>query len=96
MGSNSDVLSNVEFLQFDDTKVRTSDLATVRSISAIDASVEEGDIDKTITFAISLDNAATTEVTVDFETISGSAISGSDSVDAAGTLTYQRRRNVHH
>ena len=54
-----------------------------------DAQVVEGDIGTTnLTFSLSLSRPATTAVTVQFATQPGSALQGSDYVNASGTLTF--------
>ncbi len=59
--------------------------ATVPSVSVADASATEGD---TVTFTVSLSEASSQQVTVDYATSGGTAESGTDFTAASGTLTF--------
>ena len=72
----------------DGRTVDPGDPATVRgrrSLSVADASAAEGG---TASFAVTLDRAAGTTVTVDYATSDGTATAGSDYAAASGTLTF--------
>jgi Ca2+-binding RTX toxin-like protein len=84
----TDSLSNVEFIQFDDVKIRTSDLTTVQIISANPAEVIESGTGSQITFTVNLDAASSSNVTFDYTTINGTAEVGRDFTATNGTVTF--------
>lgn len=88
VGTNTDSLSNIEFLQFDDVKIRVSDLAEVRVVSAEAARVSEGDDDGTLVFTVKLDAPSNLEITLDFSTLGGTAEAGQDFQDQTGSLVF--------
>lgn len=87
IGTATDSLSNVEFLQFDDVRVRTSDLSVVQTLSASAVEVIEGDSATQVTFTINLDAASAIDVTFDYATVNGTAQAGSDFTAASGSIT---------
>lgn len=87
VGTATDSLSNVEFLQFDDVKVRTSDLSVVQTLSASAAEVTEGDSSTQITFTVTLDAASVIDVTFDYATANGTAEAGRDFTATSGSIT---------
>jgi hypothetical protein len=85
--SVTDSLSNVEFLQFDDVKVRISDLSVVQTLSGITVEVTETDSGTQIAFTVNLDAASGTDVTFDYATANGTAEAGRDFTAANGSIT---------
>lgn len=60
-----------------------------RSIAVSDADVREGPGGRVAVFVVELSQAATTAVTVNYETVSGTAVAGSDFTASRGTITFQ-------
>ena len=60
---------------------------TESSLNIADGEATEGD-DATLDFVVTLDPAASTEVTVDYTTLDGTATAGSDYTATSGTLTF--------
>jgi Ca2+-binding RTX toxin-like protein len=87
VGTATDSLSNVEFLQFDDVKVRTSDLSVVQTLSASAVEVTENDSSTQVIFTVNLDAASGTDVTFDYATENGTAEAGRDFTAANGSIT---------
>ena len=87
VGTATDSLSNVEFLQFDDVKVRTSDLSVVQTLSASAVEVTENDSSTQVIFTVNLDAASGTDVTFDYATANGTAEAGRDFTAANGSIT---------
>lgn len=87
VGTATDSLSNVEFLQFDDAKVRTLDLSVVQTLSASAVEVIESDSGTQITFTVTLDAASNSDVSFDYATANGTAEAGRDFTAANGTIT---------
>ncbi|MFX8327835.1 Calx-beta domain-containing protein, partial [Acinetobacter baumannii] len=59
------------------------------SLSVDSPSVTEGNSGtKVLTFTVTLSSASVQTVTVDYATVNGTALSGSDFVAASGTLTF--------
>jgi Ca2+-binding RTX toxin-like protein len=83
----TDSLSNVEFLQFDDAKVRTSDLSVVQTLSASSVEIVESDSNTQMTITVKLDAASANDVTFDYATANGTAKEGRDFVAASGSIT---------
>ncbi|MGF1520815.1 MAG: Calx-beta domain-containing protein [Leptolyngbyaceae cyanobacterium] len=72
-------LKAVEILQID-----TSGLPPELSIGDVTVNEDAG----TATFAVSLSEASDTDITVDFATVDGTAVAGSDYTGGTGTLTF--------
>lgn len=87
VGTATDSLSNIEFLQFDDARVRTSDLSVVQSVSGADVEVVESNAGTRISFVVSLDAAATGDVSFDYSTANGTAQAGKDFTAISGSAT---------
>jgi Ca2+-binding RTX toxin-like protein len=85
--SVTDSLSNAEFLQFDDVKVRTSDLSVVQTLSASSVEIVESDGNTQMTITVKLDAASANDVTFDYATKNGTAEEGRDFVAAIGSIT---------
>ncbi|MDF3606731.1 Calx-beta domain-containing protein [Paracoccus sp. DMF-8] len=60
-----------------------------RSIAVSDADVREGPGGRVAVFVVELSQAATTAVTVSYETVAGTALAGSDFTASRGTITFQ-------
>lgn len=60
-----------------------------RSIAVSDADVREGPGGRVAVFVIELSQAASTAVTLSYETVSGTAVAGSDFTAARGNVTFQ-------
>lgn len=93
VGTNTDILTNIEFIKFDDGGVHTSDLNTlVPTLSLADmVTVTESDQDVvdvvTVSVIITLDAATTQDITFDWQTADATAESGVDYKAASGTIT---------
>ena len=79
VGGNTDTLINVEFVQFADGRVDTSDLSVVPIIGVSDTTVTEGnDGITTATVSFNLSTPATEEIRFTYETIDDLAVAGLD------------------
>ncbi len=89
VGTGTDTLSNVEFIQFADTRISTQTLLPTPILSGQNISVVEGNSGQltTIDFAVSLSSVAQEDVTFSYQTIDGSATSGVDYKAASGQIT---------
>jgi hypothetical protein len=62
--------------------------ATAPTLSAANASVNDGTAGATEVFTVTLSKAQTTAVTVDYGTANGTAVAGTDYTSTSGTLTF--------
>ena len=87
VGTATDSLSNVEHIQFDDMKIRTSDLTAIQTVSIAAVEITESDTDSTLSFTVKLDAASSTAITFDYSTANVTAESGSDYLATTGSIT---------
>lgn len=81
--------SNALLTQFDTATVSIVDDDATPSISISSTSGTEGDAAATpLVFAVSLSNPSSSPITVDYATLSQTALAGDDYVETAGTLTF--------
>ncbi|HEU4346355.1 MAG TPA: Calx-beta domain-containing protein [Actinoplanes sp.] len=87
-------LSSPSIVKLGDAAVATGsinddDLAPAVTLSPAPTAFNEGNAGKTTkTYTVKLERASGQKVTVDYETVDGSAIDGEDYASAAGTLTF--------
>ncbi|MEB3122948.1 MAG: Calx-beta domain-containing protein [Snowella sp.] len=88
VGTGTDTLSNVEFIQFADTRISTQTLLPVPILSGQNISVVEGNSGQltTIDFAVSLSSVAQENVTFSYQTFDGSATTGVDYNQGSGQI----------
>ena len=87
VGGNTDTLVNVEFVQFADGRVDTSDLSIVPFVEISDTTATEGnDGTTTATVNFNLSAPATREVRFSYETLDDSAIANADYRATSGEI----------
>ena len=87
VGGNTDTLINVEFVQFADGRVDTSDLFIVPIIEVSDTTIAEGnDGTTTATVNFNLSTPASNEVRFNYETLDDSAIALTDYRATSGEI----------
>lgn len=83
-----DSLLNVEFIQFSDVKIRTSDLSVVSTLSMDAVEIYESDSTTALIFTVKLNAASESNISVDYTTVNGSAVAGLDFTAANNTITF--------
>ncbi|ELS04462.1 Ca2+-binding protein, RTX toxin [Xenococcus sp. PCC 7305] len=84
----TDVLTEVEFVQFSDARISTETLEVVPTLEGANITVIEGDLGTTIAqFTVNLDAPAPVDVLIDYNTVDGDAIAGEDYLSTSGRLT---------
>lgn len=88
VGTNTDSLINVEFVQFSDTRISTETLQAFPIINVSDVSIEEGNDGTTVAeFTFDLSETAVSDVQFSYQTEDISATSDSDYNQASGEIT---------
>lgn len=89
VGTGTDTLSNVEFIQFADTRISTQTLLPIPILSGQNLTITEGNAGEltTIEFTVNLSFVAEEDITFSYQTIDGSATTGVDYNEASGQIT---------
>ena len=88
VGSNTDTLTNVEFIEFADTRLSTQTLEAVPILNVADITVSEGNAGTRLArFSFNLSSPADTEVQVSYQTVDGNATADSDYTPTSGQIT---------
>jgi Ca2+-binding RTX toxin-like protein len=86
--SNSDTLTNVEYIQFSDVRLSAKTLQVVPILNAPEVSITEGDSGtKTAQFTFNLSSPAPSNVAFNYSTVDLDAVAGSDYVATSGQVT---------
>lgn len=95
VGNGTDTLTNVEFVEFDDTRISTTNLQPVPYVEVYDYTIAEGTTGQTLArIPVTLSGTSSSTVQVNYTIASGTAIVGqsndptSDVVDSSGTLIF--------
>ncbi|MEM9276142.1 MAG: Calx-beta domain-containing protein [Cyanobacteria bacterium P01_F01_bin.143] len=84
----TDVLTNVEFIQFSDVRISAETLEVVPILEGSNVSVVEGNSGTTIAqFAVTLTTPTSADVIFDYNTADGNAIAGEDYLTTSGSIT---------
>ena len=87
VGTNTDTITNAEFIQFADVRIRTSDLQEIPVLTVEDITVTEGNEGNGIAeFSFALSFPAITEVQFSYQTGDETATAGSDYNQLSGQL----------
>lgn len=85
---NTDTLTNVEFVQFSDTRISTENLQAVPVLKGSDLTFTEGNSSNTIArFTFNLSAPAPVDVQFSYNTLEGTALAGSDYIATSGQVT---------
>ncbi|WP_299437463.1 Calx-beta domain-containing protein [uncultured Rhodospira sp.] len=80
VGTGTDTLSNVEFVQFKDTRIDTNTLQPSPELTFSATRFDEGDTANSVTVTLTLSEAPTADVTGQVRSSDGTAVAGADYV----------------
>ncbi|MDJ0616359.1 MAG: Calx-beta domain-containing protein, partial [Calothrix sp. MO_192.B10] len=84
---NIDTLTNVEFIQFSDTRIGTDFLQPVPILTASNITIDEGNSSNTTAqFIFNLSSPSSTDVEFTYSTLNGSAIADEDYIATSGQV----------